>query len=493
MLSCLVYPESHPCSKHPTKDASPERASRAEGVFSAARPPRFPITSVPLRPILCAFLVDFCSVRSSDRRAAPYLSNLFRINTYKSLSKQTTLTLFRIIYLLKTWGWGGVMVNQISPGFCGPSCHRVPELSRSYSITYKLPIFYPLCFDIHASNGGVGGSDCSRIVTHFLAPPVTCPDDLHPPYYWSQLLPPANWLRVHYSFFSLVWEGVMGKFSRSWELVKQSFAILRSDKQLMLFPVLSAIACLIVTAIIATGGAVLMLPAMTSAAAAGERFNPNQSPVFLLGMFSLYVANYFVIVFFNVALVGVANSRLMGGTWTFRDGLELAWARKGTIFQWALVAATVGVILRTLEERMGIIGRLIMRIIGVVWTLACYFVVPVLAFEDLSPIQEIGRASKLFRDTWGEKVMGGFSLGLVSLVLMLPGIGLWFAAMVLGGIKGFLIGTVLMILYFLLLSVFMSAVQGVFNAALYRYACFKQVPPAFDHDLVAAAWAPKSS
>jgi hypothetical protein len=49
-----------------------------------------------------------------------------------------------------------------------------------------------------------------------------------------------------------------------------------------------------------------------------------------------------------------------------------------------------------------------------------------------------------------------------------------------------------MILYFLMLSVFMSAVQGVFNAALYRYACFKQVPPAFDHDLVAAAWAPKS-
>jgi len=44
----------------------------------------------------------------------------------------------------------------------------------------------------------------------------------------------------------------------------------------------------------------------------------------------------------------------------------------------------------------------------------------------------------------------------------------------------------------LLLSVFMSAVQGVFNAALYRYACFKQVPPAFDHDLVASAWAPKS-
>jgi Family of unknown function (DUF6159) len=284
----------------------------------------------------------------------------------------------------------------------------------------------------------------------------------------------------------------MGKFSRSWQLVGQSFSILRSDKQLMLFPVLSAIACFIVTAIIATGGAFLMLPARAAAIAAGEQFNPNQSPMFMLGLFTLYVVNYFVIVFFNVALVGVANSRLMGGTWTFRDGLELAWARKGTILQWALVAATVGVILKTLEERMGLIGRLIMRIIGIAWTLACYFVVPVLAFEDLSPLQAFKRSSKLFRDTWGEKVIGGFSLSLVSMVLMLPGFGLWIAAMFVGGLSGLLIGSLLMVVYFLLLSVFMSAVGGIFNAALYRYACFKQVPPAFSHDLIASAWAPKS-
>lgn len=284
----------------------------------------------------------------------------------------------------------------------------------------------------------------------------------------------------------------MGKFSRSWQLVQQSFAILRSDKQLMLFPVISAIACLIVTAVIATGGTLAVLPAMASAAAAGERFNPNQSPVFLLGMFTLYVANYFVIVFFNVALVGVANSRLMGGTWTFRDGIELAWARKGTILQWALVAATVGMILRTLEERLGLIGRIIMRFIGIAWTLACYFVVPVLAFEDLTPIAAVKRSAKLFHDTWGEKVIGGFSLSLVSMVLMLPGIGLVFVATFLGGLKGLLFGLAIMFLYFLLLSVFMSAVGGIFNAALYRYACFKQVAPAFSPELIASAWAPKS-
>ncbi|PYU78501.1 MAG: hypothetical protein DMG51_18685 [Acidobacteria bacterium] len=284
----------------------------------------------------------------------------------------------------------------------------------------------------------------------------------------------------------------MGKFSRSWELVKQSFTILRSDKQLMLFPVLSAVSCFVVTAVIATGGAFLLLPARAAAIAAGERFNPNQSPMFLLGMFTLYVVNYFVIVFFNVALVAVANSRLMGGSWTFKDGLELAWERKGTILEWALVAATVGVLLRTLEERLGLMGRLIMRIIGIAWTLACYFVVPVLAFEDLTPIDALKRSSKLFRDTWGEKVIGGFSLSMVSLVLMLPGIGLPIAAAFLAGINGMMVGLILMVLYFLVLSVFMSAVGGIFNAALYRYACFKQVPAAFSEELIASAWAPKS-
>jgi Family of unknown function (DUF6159) len=284
----------------------------------------------------------------------------------------------------------------------------------------------------------------------------------------------------------------MGKFSRTWELVKQSFVILRSDKQLMLFPILSAISCLTVTAIIATGGTLVMMPAMASAASSGQPFQPHHSPLFLLGMFTLYVANYFVIVFFNVALVGVANSRLMGGDWTFRDGLELAWARKGTILQWAFVAATVGMILRTLEERMGLIGRIVMRIIGIAWTLACYFIVPVLAFEDLSPIAAIKRSSKLFRDTWGEKVVGGLSFTLVSFVLMLPAFGLWFMAIVVGGVKGLLAGFALLILYLLMLSVMMSAVQGIFNAALYRYACFKQVPAAFDANLVKSIWTAKA-
>lgn len=284
----------------------------------------------------------------------------------------------------------------------------------------------------------------------------------------------------------------MGRFSRSWQMMKQSFAILRSDKQLMLFPILSAISCLIVTTLIATGGVIAVFPHIKAAALAGQRWQPAQSPAYLLAIFAVYVANYFIIVFFNVALVGVANSRLMGGPWTFRDGIELAWNRKGTILQWAFVAATVGMVLRNLEERMGILGRIIMRFVGIAWALACYFVVPVLAFEGLSPIGAIKRSARLFRDTWGERVAGGFSLSLVFLVLSLPGFGFWIAATILFHTYGMLIGLVVLILYLLLLSVVSSAVQGIFNTALYRYACFKQVPPAFSPELITQAWSPKS-
>ena len=120
---------------------------------------------------------------------------------------------------------------------------------------------------------------------------------------------------------------------------------------------------------------------------------------------------------------------------------------------WALVAATVGMILRTIEERMGLIGRIIMKIIGVAWALACYFVVPVLAFEDLTPFSAVKRSAKLFRDTWGERVAGGFSIGMVFLLLALPGFGIWIAMTVAFGAKGMAVGLVLLVLYLILLSV----------------------------------------
>lgn len=283
----------------------------------------------------------------------------------------------------------------------------------------------------------------------------------------------------------------MGRFSRSWDLVEDSFAILWADKQLLLFPVLSGISCLIVTLLLVASGAAILQPTLGGLASWFPRGNPQalvRSPEAMGAMLVLYMANYFVIIFFNVALVGVANSRLTGGNWTFDQGLQLAWKRKWVILQWAFIAATVGMILRAISERSGLVGKMVTGFIGVAWNLACYFVVPVLAFEDLSPGAALYRSAELFKETWGEKVAGGFSLGIIFMLLLLPGFAVWYGAVQFWGPQGVLFGGIFMAVYFLLLSVTSSAVQGIFNAALYRYACDQAAPPGFKTSLFQGAW-----
>jgi len=279
----------------------------------------------------------------------------------------------------------------------------------------------------------------------------------------------------------------MGKIGTSWALVKQSFSILRSDKELMLLPVLSAISCVLVTAVIFAGGAVALLPGIRAASAAHTQL-PMSQPVVYAGLFVFYVVNYFVIVFFNTALVGAASIRLNGGNPTLKDGLTLAWGRKGVILQWAVLAATVGVILQIIERRARLFGRIVARLIGLVWTLASYLVVPVLALEGLGPVDALKRSAQLFRKTWGEQVVGGFSFGLIFFLLALPGFVLPVAGGVLGGMPGLIAGAVLMILYFVLLAVISSATHGIFIAALYRYATTGEASTGFTAENFSMAW-----
>jgi hypothetical protein len=286
----------------------------------------------------------------------------------------------------------------------------------------------------------------------------------------------------------------MGRLSRSWDLVTASFSVLWQDKQLLMFPVLSGISCMVVTLLLLAGGAAIFEPQLGDLSALFARNNPEavvRSPAAMGAVFALYMANYFVIIFFNVALVGVANSRFTRENWTFDRGLQLAWQRKWVILQWAFIAATVGMVLRALSERAGFIGRIVVGIIGVAWNLACYFVVPVLAFENLSPGAALCRSAELFKETWGEKVAGGFSLGLIFFLMMIPGFLIWIGAINYAGPKGLLAGGIFMAAYFLLLSIVSSAVQGIFNTALYRYASDQTAPPGFSQNLFRDAWSPR--
>jgi len=281
----------------------------------------------------------------------------------------------------------------------------------------------------------------------------------------------------------------MGTLSRSWDLVLQSFRILKSDKELMWLPVVSAISCIVATVIIFGAGALMVLPlgSMPHDPVAQKLLYQQMSPFLLL----FYIATYGITIYFNVALVSIASNRLAGGQATLNDGLQAAWRRKWRILQWALVAATVGILLRMLERRASFIGRIVVGLIGFAWTLASFFVVPLLAAEDIGPMEALYRSAEIFRNTWGEEVVGGFSFGLIFFLLALPGALL----PLLGaqyGTNAMLAGLALAILYWVLLSVVSSASQGIFVAALYRYATTQQISGGFSGNDLTGAWQPKS-
>lgn len=283
----------------------------------------------------------------------------------------------------------------------------------------------------------------------------------------------------------------MGKLSQSWDLVGKSFGILLADKELLYLPIASGLACLSFS-VIAFAGYALAFPSQITAlgAAAGPHALQVSQGIWVC-LFFFYLVNYFIVVFFNVALVAAAADRLAGGNATINYGLQVAWQRKGKIFQWALLASTVGIILNALERRLGWLGRLATRFIGVAWTMATFFVVPLLAAEDVGPAEALVRSGELFTETWGEQLVGGFSFGLIFVLLAIPGAALPFLLGSAFGSTGVVTGAILMIVYWLLLSVISAAVQGIFMAALYGYATNKQVPPTFRLTDFSTAWQPK--
>ena len=280
----------------------------------------------------------------------------------------------------------------------------------------------------------------------------------------------------------------METLSRSWHLLGQSFAVLKSDKELMWLPVLSAMFCLAAAAIILGIGLLVMMPPgpFPHDAAQQKLLGKAMAPF----IFLFYFVTYSLGIYFNVALVSIASNRLAGGDATLNDGLQIAWKRKWSILQWALLAATVGMLLQTLERCLSVLGRVLTRITGFVWALASFFVVPLLAAEDIGPVEALYKSTQIFRRTWGEEVAGGFSFGLIFLLLTLPGLLLPVMGARLGQTE-MLAGAGVMVIYWLLLGVANSAAQGIFVAALYRYATKQEVSAGYDRDDLSGAWQPK--
>jgi Family of unknown function (DUF6159) len=280
------------------------------------------------------------------------------------------------------------------------------------------------------------------------------------------------------------------RLSRSWNLVKASAAVLSQDKELLVFPLISSLA----TALVLAAFALPLLGLGALDGLSGGRGGVVSTGVYVVA-FLFYLAQYFVIFFFNTALVGAAMIRLNGGDPTVKDGLAIATSRIGSIFGYALIAATVGVVLRAIQERVGFLGRIIVGLIGAGWTIATFLVVPVLAARDVGPVEAIKESASLLKKSWGENLIGQAGMGvafsiiylaaaLLSVILIIAAATTKIAALIA-------IAVICVVIGILLLALVHAALAGIYSAALYRYATAGEGSAHFDKGALQAAFAAK--
>lgn len=264
----------------------------------------------------------------------------------------------------------------------------------------------------------------------------------------------------------------MGRLARSYALFVASVQVLRAHKGLTWFTVLSGVAGLFVA------GAFLTPAFFASHAEITEHGRLTAGSWVLLAAFYLVAA--FVSIFFNAALISQVDVALRGGTPGVGAGLAAAGRRWPALLGWAAVSATVGLILRAIEERLGFLGRIVGALIGLTWQLTTFLVLPVVLLEGAGVKDGVRRSVELFRRTWGENVVGGAGIGLIGFILSLAGYAvLLLAGFLLGGTATLFVCIGLAIVWSVLVAVFTSTLSGIFQTALYRYAADGVVPGEF--------------
>jgi hypothetical protein len=277
----------------------------------------------------------------------------------------------------------------------------------------------------------------------------------------------------------------MDRISRGWALTKQSWRVLKSDRSLAVFPILSTIFALIAVA------AIWLPTASMSGVFAGEAVNENNPGYYVAAVVTAYVST-FIAVFFNVALAACAVHSMQGEDTTVGEGIRSALQRIGPILGWTFVAATVGLILRIVEERVPVAARIAVWIAGAAWAVATFFVIPVLALEGSGPLRSLRRSVDVIKARWGEGATGTVAISAVAAVvgLMMVVIGGGCGLVLLeAGLQPLAIAVgVVVVMAVIAVSIISSALTGIFRVAVYQYAVTGTTVAAFDNGLLQNAF-----
>jgi hypothetical protein len=280
----------------------------------------------------------------------------------------------------------------------------------------------------------------------------------------------------------------MGKFKASWRLFQQSLNLLRQDKEVMLFPVISSIAIFIVTVLFGFG-LFLLYPLLGF----DESTTSLSQDVALYSViFLYYIFAFFITTFFKVGLTAVVYERINGGNLSFSSGINRASGIAGKIFLWSVIASTVGIILQIISNKSKWLGKLVAGLLGAAWNIVTLFIAPTLLLEDVSVWKSIGRSAKVFKQTWGETLIINISFGLITFAVVLLDIvvfgllayGLFMAGL---GVTGLILAGIPFVLSLVIITVISNSLNEIFKVALYSYARFGIIADGFSPELIVGA------
>ncbi len=279
-------------------------------------------------------------------------------------------------------------------------------------------------------------------------------------------------------------------FSRSWQITKLSFDVIRKDRELLLFPLLATVFSLVFSL-------AMLFPTVIALILKG--IGPEAYGILeYIVIFVTYLGLAVIATFFNVCVVYTTKRRFEGGNATFGESIRFGLSKIHLILAWGLVSATVGLILRVIDgmaEKAGKVGYILLKItafiLGVAWSIVTIFVVPGMVYHNLGPFEAIKRSAETLKKTWGENLFRYFGLGLAQLifvVLGLIGVFILFFALAGLGAAGMLAAIVIAILYFVAVGLIFSAANTIFSTALYAYADTGKLPEGYSEEIVKNAF-----
>ena len=258
--------------------------------------------------------------------------------------------------------------------------------------------------------------------------------------------------------------------------------MLSHDRELVAIPIIAGIASLVVFAVVAVPGVALL---------GGDDDAINWAAWIVLAVAALLAT--WVSVIGQAAVVSGAGQRMDGADPTLGSAFAGARSRTGRLFEWAVLATVVAIVLDVIRDRIGLFGNIIASLGNMAFSVLSFLALPVIVFEDVGAIDGFKRSSQLLRGTWGEQLSFTFGLGIIGFLVALPGIGLAVGFAATGIVALQVIGVGLGVAWVIAVMAVTSALSAVFKTALYRYASQAPVDVAFDTADLSGAFRPKDA